>query len=85
MKPLVKRAHRFPQMENLTEVWQIMDPKMDSGYQEPGEALEDEYNVLRDLLPEEIIGVMDQMLCFEVRFPSSTMRLQTILILIQVS
>ena len=43
-----------------------MDPKMDSGYLEPGESLEDEYNVLRRLLPEEVLGIMDQMLCYEV-------------------
>ena len=45
---------------------QIMDPKMDSGYLEPGETLEDQYDVFRHLLPEEVIGVMDQMLCYEV-------------------
>jgi len=43
-----------------------MDPKMDSGYLEPGETLEDQYDVSRHLLPEEVIGVMDQMLCYEV-------------------
>lgn len=44
-----------------------MDPKMDSGYLAPGEMLEDDYDVLRELLPEEVIGIMDQMLCYEVR------------------
>lgn len=39
---------------------------MDSGYLEPGETLEDEYDVSRHLLPEEVIGIMDQMLCYEV-------------------
>ena len=43
-----------------------MDPKMDSGYLAPGETLEDEYDVLRTLLPEEVVGIMDQMLCYEV-------------------
>jgi hypothetical protein len=43
-----------------------MDPKMDSGYLEPGDSLEDDYDVLRDLLPEEVIGIMDQLLCSEV-------------------
>ena len=43
-----------------------MDPKMDSGYLRSGEILEDDYNVLQKLLPEEVIGVMDQLLCFEV-------------------
>ena len=39
---------------------------MDSGYLEPGEALEDEYDVLQSLPPEEILGIMDQLLCYEV-------------------
>ena len=43
-----------------------MDPKMDSGYLGPGETLEDDYDVLRELLPEETVGIMDQMLCYEV-------------------
>ena len=43
-----------------------MDSKMDSGHLAPGETLEDEYNVLRNLLPEEVIGIMDQILCHEV-------------------
>ncbi|KAL9632701.1 MAG: hypothetical protein Q9164_005152 [Protoblastenia rupestris] len=44
---------------------EIMDPKMDSGYLADGETLEDKYDVLRDLSPEEVIGIMDQLLCFE--------------------
>jgi N-alpha-acetyltransferase 35, NatC auxiliary subunit len=48
------------------DVLQIMDSKLDSGHLQPGETLEDEYNVLRDLLPEEVIGIMDQILCHEV-------------------
>jgi len=43
-----------------------MDPKMDSGFLQPGETLEDHYDVLRDLLPEEVVGVIDQLLCYEV-------------------
>jgi N-alpha-acetyltransferase 35, NatC auxiliary subunit len=45
---------------------QIMDSKMDSGHLEPGESLEDEYDILRPLSPEEVIGIMDQILCHEV-------------------
>jgi hypothetical protein len=37
---------------------------MDQGF---GEDSEDEYDVSRPLLPEEVIGVMDQILCLEVR------------------
>ena len=43
-----------------------MHPKMDSGFLEAGETLDDDYDVLRELLPEETIGIMDQLLCFEV-------------------
>lgn len=45
----------------------MMDAKMDSGYLSPGETLEDEYDVWRELLPEEVVGIMDQLLCHEVR------------------
>jgi hypothetical protein len=46
---------------------QIMDTKMDSGFLAPGETLDDDYDVLRELLPEEVVGIMDQLLCHEVR------------------
>lgn len=43
---------------------------MDSGYIAPGEnhaqALEDDYDVRRDLTPEQVVGLMDQLLCHEV-------------------
>ena len=39
---------------------------MDSGYLAPGETLEDDYDVLRELSPEEVVGIMDQMLSYEV-------------------
>ncbi|KAH0537157.1 hypothetical protein FGG08_006027 [Glutinoglossum americanum] len=42
-----------------------MDPKMDNGYLAPGESLENEYDVTKALLPPEIIGIMDQLLCRE--------------------
>ena len=41
---------------------------MDSGYLEPGETMEDEYDFSQALLPEEIIGIIDQLLCQEVEF-----------------
>ncbi|KAF1844838.1 Mak10-domain-containing protein [Cucurbitaria berberidis CBS 394.84] len=44
---------------------EIMDPKMDSGFLQPGETLEDDYDCLTPLLPEELIGIMDQLLCYE--------------------
>ncbi|PGH23171.1 hypothetical protein AJ80_02808 [Polytolypa hystricis UAMH7299] len=43
-----------------------MDSKMDSGYLAPGETLDDDYDVLKPLLPEEVIGIMDQLLSHEV-------------------
>lgn len=42
-----------------------MDPKMDSGFLAPGETLVDDYDIFRDLLPEEVVGIMDQLLCCE--------------------
>ena len=43
-----------------------MDRKMDSGYLEPGETMDDDYDFSRVLLPAEIIGIIDQLLCHEV-------------------
>lgn len=49
---------------------QIMDSKMDSGYLGPGEnqahALEDDHDIMRELAPEEVVGIMDELLCHEV-------------------
>ena len=39
---------------------------MDSGYLQPGETMEDDYDFSQALLPEEIIGIIDQLLCHEV-------------------
>lgn len=39
---------------------------MDSGYLAPGDTLDDEYDISRDLLPEEVIGIIDQLICHEV-------------------
>lgn len=44
-----------------------MDPKMDTGYLAEGETMEDDYDVGKDLLPEEVLGIIDQLLCLEVR------------------
>jgi len=43
-----------------------MDPKMDSGFLAPGETMEDEYDFSQALLPEEVLGIIDQLLCHEV-------------------
>jgi hypothetical protein len=39
---------------------------MDSGCLGPGESLDDDYDVNRPLLPEEVLGIIDQLLCHEV-------------------
>ncbi|KAK3944495.1 N-alpha-acetyltransferase 35, NatC auxiliary subunit [Diplogelasinospora grovesii] len=44
---------------------EIMDPKMDSGCLAPGESLDEEYDVTRPLLPSEVLGIIDQLLCLE--------------------
>lgn len=61
---LVKDAY-FTLFESVSAL-EIMDPKMDSGYLQPGEMLEEEYDVTREVLPTELLGIMDQMLCYEV-------------------
>lgn len=43
-----------------------MDPKMDTGYLAKGETMEDSYDIWRVLLPEECLGIVDQLLCLEV-------------------
>ncbi|KKK20763.1 hypothetical protein P175DRAFT_0503313 [Aspergillus ochraceoroseus IBT 24754] len=48
---------------------EIMDSKMDSGYLSPDEnnaqGFEDDYDVMRDLTLEEVVGIMDELLCHE--------------------
>ncbi|KAI1099097.1 Mak10-domain-containing protein [Jackrogersella minutella] len=60
---LVKDEH-FTLFESVAAL-EIMDPKMDSGTLAEGESLDEEYDVSRDLLPEEILGIIDQLLCLE--------------------
>lgn len=40
---------------------------MDTGFLQPGETMEDDYDVGRELTPAECLGIMDQILCLEVR------------------
>ncbi|KAH9893729.1 Mak10-domain-containing protein [Xylariomycetidae sp. FL2044] len=60
---LIKDEH-FTLFESVSAL-EIMDPKMDSGALAEGESLDEEYDVTRDLLPEEILGIIDQLLCLE--------------------
>lgn len=39
---------------------------MDSGCLAPGESLDEDYDVTRPLLPTEVLGIIDQLLCLEV-------------------
>ena len=50
---------------------QIMDPKMDSACNDPHNERGELYDVRRELLPDEVLGIMDQLLCHEVRPLSS--------------
>ncbi|KAF2397061.1 Mak10-domain-containing protein [Trichodelitschia bisporula] len=58
---------------------EIMDPKMDTGCLAPGEALIDDYDVCRELRPEEVIGIMDQLLCAEMAWHGGYPLSQTVL------
>ena len=53
-----------------------MDPKMDSGFLAPGERFQDTYDLSREISPEEVIGIMDQLVCHEVLWPSDVRKHQ---------
>ncbi|KAI9843380.1 MAG: hypothetical protein M1838_002635 [Thelocarpon superellum] len=57
---------------------EIMDPKMDSGYLAPGESLLDEYDVTTPLSSKEVIGIMDQLLCYEMAWQMGSPMSQTL-------
>ncbi|APA05992.1 hypothetical protein sscle_01g007620 [Sclerotinia sclerotiorum 1980 UF-70] len=57
---------------------EIMDPKMDSGYLAPGETMEDDYDFTQTLLPEEVLGIVDQLLCHEMAWHMGHPLAQTI-------
>lgn len=54
---------------------------MDTGYLEKGETMDDVYDVWGVLLPEECLGIIDQLLCLEVcnsiRFTKNVTQTQT--------
>ncbi|KAF2640615.1 amino-acid N-acetyltransferas-like protein subunit Mak10 [Massarina eburnea CBS 473.64] len=60
---LVKDEY-FTLFESIGAI-EIMDPKMDSGFLQNNETLEETYDPLTPLLPAELIGIMDQLLCYE--------------------
>ncbi|KAI9670156.1 MAG: N-alpha-acetyltransferase 35 NatC auxiliary subunit [Caeruleum heppii] len=55
-----------------------MDPKMDSGFLTPGDTLDDDYDVLRQLAPEEVVGIIDQLICHEMAWHMGSPLSQTI-------
>ncbi|KAF1814453.1 Mak10-domain-containing protein [Eremomyces bilateralis CBS 781.70] len=68
----------FPLQETVGAL-EIMDTKMDSGALAPGEAFEDIYNAADELRPEEVLGVMDQLLRVEMAWHQGYPLSQTIL------
>jgi hypothetical protein len=39
---------------------------MDTGFLAEGETMDDDYDLGQDLLPEEVLGIIDQLFCLEV-------------------
>ncbi|KAI0872775.1 Mak10-domain-containing protein [Hypoxylon argillaceum] len=74
---IVKDEH-FALFESVSAL-EIMDRKMDSGVLNEGESLDEEYDVTRGLLPEEILGIIDQLLCLEIAWHLGYPLSQTIL------
>ncbi|KAJ8106261.1 hypothetical protein ONZ43_g7126 [Nemania bipapillata] len=74
---IVKDDH-FALFESVSAL-EIMDRKMDSGVLSEGESLDEEYDVTRGLLPEEILGIIDQLLCLEMAWHLGYPLSQTVL------
>ncbi|KAI0403049.1 Mak10 subunit, NatC N-terminal acetyltransferase-domain-containing protein [Xylaria palmicola] len=74
---VVKDDH-FALFESVSAL-EIMDRKMDSGALNDGESLDEEYDVTRSLLPEEILGIIDQLLCLEMAWHLGYPLSQTVL------
>lgn len=53
---------------------------MDSGLLELTEPATEQYDVLKKLLPEEVLGVIDQMLCHEVQDHNSNVGLERLMV-----
>ncbi|GAP90122.1 putative n-alpha-acetyltransferase auxiliary subunit [Rosellinia necatrix] len=74
---IVKDEH-FELFESVSAL-EIMDRKMDSGVLSEGESLDEEYDVTRALLPEEVLGIIDQLLCLEIAWHLGYPLSQTVL------
>ncbi|KAI1128007.1 Mak10-domain-containing protein [Nemania abortiva] len=74
---IIKDEH-FELFESVSAL-EIMDRKMDSGVLDEGESLDEEYDVTRSLLPEEILGIIDQLLSLEMAWHLGYPLSQTVL------
>ncbi|KAI3341610.1 Mak10 subunit, NatC N-terminal acetyltransferase-domain-containing protein [Ustulina deusta] len=74
---VIKDEH-FTLFESVSAL-EIMDRKMDSGVLDEGESLDEEYDVTRSVLPEEILGIIDQLLCLEMAWHLGYPLSQTVL------
>jgi hypothetical protein len=55
-----------------------MDPKTDTGFLAPGEALDDDFPITDALLPAEVLYIMDQLLCYEMAWLEGSSLSQTL-------
>lgn len=55
-----------------------MDPKMDSGFVAPDEPFDSGFDVGQDLLPEELLFIMDRILCLEMAWMRGFALFQTL-------
>ncbi|KAI1428458.1 Mak10 subunit, NatC N-terminal acetyltransferase-domain-containing protein [Xylaria sp. FL1777] len=74
---VIKDDH-FTLFESVSAL-EIMDRKMDSGVLNEGESLDEEYDVTCSVLPEEILGIIDQLLCLEMAWHLGYPLSQTVL------
>lgn len=51
---------------------------MDSGMLSPGEKLEEDYDLGRELSPKEVLGIMDQLMCYEAAWHQGNSLSQTL-------
>lgn len=61
---LIRLHSRMADLDNS----QIMDPKMDSGYIEDGDSFEPDFDVTAGRELEEVLWIMDELLCLEMNF-----------------
>lgn len=56
-----------------------MDPKMDNGYLAPGETLDEDFDLGKNLLTVQVLGIMDQLLSYEMAWHQGYPLSQTLL------